>query len=286
MAQAVIKNAIELEAIREGGKILAGILRTLVSRVKSGVTTAELDREAERLMREAGGEPSFKGYHSGGPVPFPSTICASLNEEVVHAPAVPSRTLKAGDIFKIDIGMRWPGEKLRMENATAFGGVSLMAAKNGEWRMLSDGLCTDMAVSVVVGKMSPESQRLLDTTRKALEAGIAVVRDGARVSDIGKAVEAVVKKQGYGIVRDMVGHGVGYGVHEKPEIPNFWRKGLRDNILKEGMVICIEPMVNLGTHQIGMLDDQWTMVTADKSLSAHFEHTIIVRRDHGEVVTL
>lgn len=271
MTLRLIKTELELEAIRQGGKILAGILRTLVGRVKAGVTTAEIDAEAERLMREAGGEPSFKGYHAGGPVPFPSTICASLNAEVVHAPATPARTLKEGDIFKIDIGMRWPGEKLRMKNA--------------EWRILKDGLCTDMAVSVSVGKATAQAQALMDTTQQALEAGIAVVRDGARVSDIGKAVEAVVKKQGYGIVRDMVGHGVGYGVHEAPEVPNFWRKGLRDSVLKEGMVICIEPMVNLGTHQVGMLDDQWTVVTADQSISAHFEHTIIVRRDHGEVVT-
>ncbi len=271
MTKSLIKSELELDAIRQGGKILAGILRTLVKRVKPGVTTAELDAEAERLMREAGGEPSFKGYHAGGPVPFPSTICASLNAEVVHAPASPARTLKTGDILKIDICMRWPGEKLRMENA--------------KWKTLSDGLCTDMAVSVSVGTVSPEIQELMEITRKSLEAGIAVVRDGARVSDIGKAVEAVVKKQGYGIVQDMVGHGVGYGVHEAPEIPNFWRKGLRDSVLQEGMVICIEPMVNLGTHKVGMLDDQWTVVTADRSPSAHFEHTIIVGRDYGEVVT-
>lgn len=271
MAAELVKTEVELEAIRQGGKLLAEIVRMLVKRVKPGVTTAEIDTEAERFMREAGGEPSFKGYHAGGPVPFPSTICASINAEVVHAPALPSRTLKNGDIFKIDIGMRWPGGKLRM--------------KNEEWRKLKDGLCTDMAVSVAVGKISSEGQLLMKTTKDALEAGIAVVRAGARVSDIGKAVEAVIKKQGYGIVQDMVGHGVGYGVHEAPEIPNFWRNGLRDSVLKEGMVICIEPMVNCGTHQVGMLDDQWTVVTADQSLSAHFEHTIIVGRDSGEVAT-
>lgn len=250
------KTAEELELIRQGGKRLGRILERLCKMVKPGITTEELDVAAERMIRECGGEPAFKGYKPRPDHPaFTTTICCSLNSEVVHAPAVPSRVIKEGDLVKIDIGMRYKG------------------------------LYTDMARTVMVGKVDKKARELVKVTERALKIGIKQVRAGRKVSHISKAIEKYVEKSGFGIVRDLVGHGVGYKVHEPPEVPNYWVDGFPDVELKEGMVIAIEPMVNLGLWRVNVKEDGWTIVTADSKPSAHFEHTVIVRKRGAEVVT-
>src|SRR3989338_1213978 len=244
-----IKTPEELELIRQGGKKMGKILDRLCKMVAPGVTTEELDVAAERMIRDAGGEPAFKGYvPRPGIIPFPTTICASINHEVVHAPAVPSRMIKEGDLVKIDIGMKWPKGK---------------------------GFFTDTARTVVVGKVDKKIAKLIEVTERALKLGIKQVRAGNRVSQISKAIEAYVEKFGLSIVRDLVGHGVGYKVHEPPEIPNYWQEGFPDCVLEEGMVIAIEPMVNLGGWRVKVQPDGWTIVTVDGKPSAHFEHTVI-----------
>ena len=256
MQEATVKSPEELKLIIQGGKRLGKILDKLCRMVKAGVTTEELDCAAERMIREVGGEPAFKGYAPRvGVTPFSTTICASLNHEVVHAPAVPSRVIKEGDVVKIDIGMQYKG------------------------------LYTDTARTVIVGKVDKKLRELVKVTEKALKIGIKQVRTSRRVSHISKAIEKYLDKSGFGIVRDLVGHGVGYRVHEPPEVPNFWQEGFPDCTLQEGMVIAIEPMVNLGTWRVNVQPDGWTIVTADGKPSAHFEHTVIVRKRGAEVVT-
>lgn len=253
---ATIKTPQELEMIRQCGKKLARVLDRLCKMAKPGVTTEELDVAAERMIRDAGGDPAFKGYKPRQDVPpFPTTVCLSLNEEVVHAPAVPSRQIKDGDLVKIDIGMKYKG------------------------------FYTDTARTVVVGKVDRKVRNLVKVTEKALKTGIKQVRAGRRVSHISKAIEKYLDESGFGIVRDLVGHGVGYRVHEPPEIPNYWQEGFPDTVLQEGMVIAIEPMVNLGTWRVNIESNGWTIVSADKSPSAHFEHTVIITKRGAEVVT-
>ncbi len=267
-----VKTPQELELIRKGGKRLAKILDKLCKMVKAGVTTEELDVVAERMIRECGGEPAFKGYAPRmGITPFPTTICASLNSEVVHAPAVPSRRIKEGDLVKIDIGMKWPRPTFSVGKSS------------GE--QAHAGFFTDHARTVIVGKVDKKTAQLVEVTEKALKVGIKQVRAGNRVSQISKAIEKYIEKSGFGIVRDLVGHGVGYKVHEPPEIPNFWTDGFPDCVLEEGMVIAIEPMVNLGSWRVNVKENGWTIVTADGKPSAHFEHTIIVRKRGAEIVT-
>ncbi len=267
-----IKTLEELELIRQGGKKMGRILDRLCKMVKPGVTTEELDCAAERMIRDAGGEPAFKGYAPRPDVtPFATTICASLNSEVVHAPAVPSRVIKDGDLVKIDIGMKWPRPTF-----------SVGKSSGGQAR---SGFFTDHARTVIVGKVDKNVRELVKVTERALKIGIAQVRAGRRVSHISKAIEKYVEKFGFGIVRDLVGHGVGYKVHEPPEIPNFWTEGFPDCVLEEGMVIAIEPMINLKGWRVKVQPDGWTIVTVDGSPSAHFEHTVIVRKRGAEVVT-
>jgi len=244
-----------IEKLRRGGAVLSRILGDLVSLAKPGVTTEELDIYAEREMRKEGGEPAFKGYMGGGSVPFPGTVVTSLNDEVVHAPPVPGRELKEGDLLKLDIGFRY------------------------------EGLYTDMAVSIPIGKPAPEVVELLYTTQRSMYAGIDAIRPGKQIRDIGRAVQEVVDKQGYGIVRDLVGHGIGHGIHEDPQIPNYDNPDMPKVKIKKGMVLAIEPMVNMGSWEIELADDQWTIVTADKSLSAHFEVTVAVTEDGYEILT-
>lgn len=244
-----------LEALRHGGAVLSRILGDLVDMAKPGVSTAELDAYAEAEMRKEGGEPSFKGYKGGSSVPFPGTVVTSINEEVVHAPPVPGRIVKEGDILKLDIGFRYKD------------------------------LCTDMAVSIPIGEVSPEVMRLLYTTQTSLYAGLDAIRPGRQIRDIGKAVQKVVDRKGYGVVRDLVGHGVGHGVHEDPQIPNYDNPDMPRVKIKKGMVLAIEPMVNMGSWEIELADDQWTIVTADGSLSAHFEVTVAVTNDGYEIIT-
>jgi len=258
-----IKSPEAIKQITKGGKILGKILSELVKMCKPGVSTWEIDQQAEKLILKAGGRPSFKDYRNRPEdIPFPSTICASINEQLVHAYAKKSIKLRKGDIFSIDIGMEWPYKK--------------------NYR----GFFTDTAITVAVGDISEEVMELMRVTHESLQVGIKAVKPGNTIADIGKAIEQYVKFQGkYGIVRDLVGHGVGYEVHEDPRIPNFYDKNLESWVLKPGMVIAIEPMISLGDYKIQTAKDGWAIEMADKSLCAHFEHTIVVDKRGSEVVT-
>lgn len=263
-----IKTKEEIETIRDGGRHLAAILKKVEKLARPGVSTRDLDEEAERLIHEAGGEPSFKGYRiQETRVPFPCSLCTSLNDEVVHGIPRKNRILKNGDIVGLDIGMRWPSEA----SAKEAGGLR--------------GLYTDMAVTAGVGKISKQAEDLLQATKDALGVGIQTVRAGAHVGDIGYAIEQYLKKYRYGIVRDLAGHGVGHALHEEPLIPNYGKPGTGAE-LKEGMVIAIEPMATLGDWRVALDEDEWTFRTADGSLAAHFEHTIAVTKDGADVLTV
>ena len=268
-----IKKPQEIEQIREGGKLMGEILEKLVPMVKPGVSGFEIDAEAERLIREVGGVPAFKGYRSRrSDPPFPATICFSLNEEVVHGIPTKDKIIKDGDLVTLDIGMEFPTP-----------GLQFLGGKN---KGTKAGFFTDTALTIAVGKISEKSQKLLDVTRVALEKGIAAAQPGNTVADIGRAIEDYVHSQGkYGIVEDLTGHGVGHAVHEEPSVPNYYDKKLESWILEPGVVIAIEPMIALGTHRVDIARDGWTIFTADKSLSAHFEHTLVITEDGPEVVT-
>jgi methionyl aminopeptidase len=217
------------------------------------------------LIQEAGGRPSFKGFKSDkNDKPFPSALCTSINNEVVHAPALPSRELKTGDIMNIDIGMEYP------------------LGKNSP---TGRGYYTDMAVTVAAGKASREAQKLMRVTKEALYLGLEQVRPGNSLNNIGQAIERYVKASGFSIVRDLVGHGVGYEVHEDPQVPNYEMPGNKKIILKPGMVLAIEPMVNVGGFEIKNGPDGLTIVTSDGSLSAQFEHTVVVTEQGHEIMT-
>jgi len=244
-----IKSEKEIQIIREGGRILAGILREVENKSLPGVTTEELNRLAESLIFKYKGKPSFKGY-----LGFPATLCTSINEEVVHA--VPSkRVLKEGDILSLDLGMEY------------------------------GGFHSDMAVTIPIGKVSPEAQRLIRVTKKSLKRAIRNVKPGNTLGDIGNSVQRYVESQKMGVVRELCGHGIGRDLHEEPQILNYGKrhKGLE---LKKGMVICIEPMVTLGDWHIKENKDHIGFVTRDGSLSAHFEHTIAVLKNGPEVLTV
>ncbi|MDO8667599.1 MAG: type I methionyl aminopeptidase [bacterium] len=258
-----IKKVDEIELIRQGGKILGQIMKKLISEVKPGVTTGHLEKLADFLIIEAGGRPSFKGFkQSAGDRPFPTALCASINNEVVHAPALPSRELKSGDIITIDVGMEYPFSSGRK------------------------GYYTDMAATIAVGKVSREAQKLIKVTKLALAHGIEQVRPGNSLNSLGKAVEQYVKKaSGFSVVRDLVGHGVGYELHEDPQIPNYELPYNKKIILKPGMVLAIEPMVNVGDYNIKTGADGLTILTADGSLSAQFEHTVVVTEEGYEILT-
>jgi methionyl aminopeptidase len=243
------RSADELVKLRASNQLVARILEALRAMVVPGATTAEIDAEAERLVREAGAQPAFKGYRG-----FPATICASRNHEVVHG--IPSATtLVEGDILSIDMGVKL------------------------------DGYYGDSAVTVGGGAISAEAQRLLDVTEASLYRGIDAVKPGARVSDIGQAVQEYVEAQGFTVVREFVGHGIGTKLHEEPQIPNYGPGG-RGPRLAEGMVLAIEPMVNVGKPGVRVLSDGWTAITVDEKLSAHFEHTVAVTADGVEILTL
>lgn len=243
------RSAAELERLARVNALVARVLAELMGAAAPGVTTRDLDRLAEQRLVEAGAAPAFKGYHG-----YPATICASVNEQVIHG--IPTdRKLVEGDIVSIDMGARL------------------------------DGFYGDSAVTVPVGKISPEAERLLAVTQAALERAIAVVRAGARVHDIGAAVQQHVEAHGYSVVREFVGHGIGTSLHEEPQIPNYGTAG-RGARLAEGMVLAIEPMVNAGKAAVKVLSDGWTAVTKDGSLSAHFEHTVAVTATGCRVLTL
>ena len=245
----VCKSPGEIERMRAANALVADVLAELAAMVKPGVTTQELDRVAERLVREGGAEPAFKGYRG-----YPATLCASVNEQVVHG--IPSaRQLVEGDILSLDMGVKL------------------------------NGFFGDSAVTVPVGRISEDAQRLLVVTQEALQHGIAQVRVGNRVSDIGHAIQEHVERHGFSVVREFVGHGIGAALHEEPQIANYGEPG-RGPRLAEGMVLAIEPMVNMGRPAVKVLADGWTAVTRDGSLSAHFEHTVAVTRQGPLVLTL
>ncbi|MDD4289791.1 MAG: type I methionyl aminopeptidase [Patescibacteria group bacterium] len=252
-----IKKTNEIEILERGGKILGSILRKVGEAVKQGVSTKFLDDLAEKLILDAGGVPSFKGYGDGNP--FPATLCTSINHEVVHCIPKEDRILQNGDIIGLDVGMKWPNNKA--------------------------GLYTDCAITVPVGCVDRQILELLDVTQGALQEAINFIKPGVFVNDIGEVIEKYVESRGrYGIVRDLVGHGVGYKVHESPIIPNF-KVYEKSEKLKPGMVLAIEPMINLGGHEIEFNDNGWDIVTSDKSASAHFEHTIVVTESACKVLT-
>lgn len=235
--------------MREANALVAGVLAELSGMVKPGVSTQELDAIAERLVRDGGAEPAFKGYRG-----YPATLCASVNEQVVHG--IPSsRRLVEGDILSLDMGVKL------------------------------NGFYGDSAVTVPVGQISEETKQLLAVTQAALERGIAQVRIGGRISDIGHAIQQHVESHGFSVVREFVGHGIGAALHEEPQIANYGEPG-RGPRMAEGMVLAIEPMVNMGRPAVKVLADGWTAVTRDGSLSAHFEHTVAVTKQGPLVLTL
>lgn len=249
-----LKTESEIAILREGGKRLAKILQELSSLVKPGVTTLELDQKAQQLIKELGDQPAFLNYKpKGHKLPYPAALCTSVNEEVVHG--IPNNLpLVEGDIITLDLGL------------------------------IHDGLYTDSAITVPVGKVSEEAELLISRTKQALEEGIKAIKLNGRIGDIGFAIEQFVKPFGYGIVRDLSGHGVGYGVHEDPYVPNYGLKNTGEKI-EAGLVIAIEPMLTLGTEETDVLDDGYTIVTTDGRLAAHFEHTIAITKSGVEVLT-
>lgn len=245
----IYKSEHEIEYIRQACKLTADTLTVLIEAVKPGISTKELDTIAEDYIRSHGGIPSCKGYYG-----YPATICASINDQVVHG--IPSeRKLKNGDIISIDL-------------------VSSINGYHG-----------DSAVTVPVGNVNPKTMKLLKITEESLFKGIEQAVVGNRIGDISYAVQKYTEAAGYGVVRDFVGHGLGREMHEDPQIPNFGEPH-KGPLLKPGMVLCIEPMINMGTHKVHILDDDWTAVTQDGKMSAHFEHTIVITENGPEILTM
>ncbi len=244
-----IKNQREIEFLRQGGKILARVLNTVMATVRPGVSTQELNDLAEKLILEAGAEPSFKNYQG-----FPAVLCTSVNEQVVHAIPRPDVIIRDGDIIGLDLGLWYKG------------------------------LCTDMARTVGVGHISNENRRLIRVTERALGKALAQVSPGNRIGDISAAVQRWVESQGFSVVRSLFGHGVGYAVHEEPRIPNYGRPHTGP-VLETGMVLAIEPMVTVGHYDVHTADDGWSISTRDRSLAAHTEDTVVVTDDGCEILT-
>jgi methionyl aminopeptidase len=244
----VCKSSAEIEKMRAANQVVSDVLAELAAMVAPGVTTADLDRTAERLVRSAGAEPAFKGYRG-----YPATLCASVNDQVVHG--IPAdRKLLEGDIISLDMGVKL------------------------------NGFFGDSAITVPVGRVPEAVLRLLRVTQEALDKGIEQVRPGGRISDIGHAIQQHVEANGFSVVREFVGHGIGAALHEEPQIANYGEPG-RGPRLAEGMVLAIEPMVNMGRPAVKVLSDGWTAVTRDGSLSAHFEHTVAVTKHGSSVLT-
>jgi len=245
-----LKSARELDLMAQGGKILAATVETLRAAVRPGISTGELDRIAEEFIRgHEGAVPAFKGLYG-----FPGSICASVNSEIVHGIPSPKRVLKEGDIISIDVGVGYRG------------------------------YFTDSATTVPVGEISADARELLDVTQRALEAGIGAAVLGNHIGDIGVAVQTVVERAGFSVVRDLVGHGIGVEFHEEPQVPNYGKPKRREKLVP-GLTIAIEPMVNLGGPATKTLGDRWTIVTLDGSLSAHFEHTVAIAAGGPLVLT-
>lgn len=246
----VLKTSRELQIMKEACRIAAGALQTIGKAVEPGVTTAELDKMAEDYIRSQGGEPNFKNYHG-----YPATACISINNEVIHG--IPSKTRKicAGDIVSVDLGAKF------------------------------NGYHGDNAATFACGDISPEAKRLIDATRESLYEGIKAAVAGSRIGDISNAVQTYVEAKGFSVVRKFVGHGIGTQLHEAPEVPNFGTAG-RGIRLMPGMTLAIEPMVNAGGYDVKIMPDGWTVKTTDGSLSAHFEHTIVITADGPKIMTI
>lgn len=250
----IIKTPQEIEILREGGKILAQILQKVSQQVKPGISTKDLDDYAYKLITDGGDKPAFLNYRSRtDEEPYPATLCTSVNNEIVHGIPRKNKILKEGDIISLDLGLN------------------------------HKGLFTDHAITVPVGQISKKDQKLIDDTKQALEVGIWSAQGGATVGDIGYTIESFVAKR-YGIVRELSGHGVGKKVHEDPFIPNYGRRGKGEKLVP-GMVIAIEPMLNLGRDDIVSSGDNYSIRTADGSHSAHFEHTILITEGEPEILT-
>ncbi len=245
-----LKSQREIEVMAEGGKILAETVRLMERSVRAGMTTADLDRIAEEFIRSHDGAvPSFKGLYD-----FPASICSSINNEIVHGIPSRKRVLLEGDVVSIDVGVKYRGYH------------------------------TDSATTVAVGDISDESARLLSATRASLDAGVRAARPGNHLGDIGAAIQQVVESAGFSVVRDLVGHGIGTGFHEEPQVPNYGKpnRGIR---LVPGLTIAIEPMVNIGKPGIRTMPDRWTVVTVDGTRSAHFEHTVAITESGPRILT-
>jgi methionyl aminopeptidase len=250
-----IKTPEEIKILREGGKQLASVLYQVAEKAKPGIATIELDELAEKLIKKAGCEPSFKNYKTKeDKIPYPASLCVSVNDEIVHGIPSRDRILKEGDIVGLDLGMKY---------------------KN---------LYTDMAITVPIGKINKQAKKLIETAEKSLAEGIRIIKEGNYIGDIGFAIQKYVEKKGFSVVRKLVGHGVGHKAHEDPEIPNFGKKGTRE-ILKSGMVLALEPMITAGSPDIVLDSDNWTWKTKDGSSAAHFEHTVAVTKNGAEIIT-
>lgn len=245
-----IRGAEEVESMERAGQIVARTLAAIKEMVAPGLSTMDLENRASEVIAACGGKPAFKGYRG-----YPACICASVNEQVVHGIPSIKRVLHEGDIVSIDLGV------------------------------IYEGFYGDAALTVPVGDISAEARKLLEVTKEALDVALLEARDGRRVSDIGYAVQSHVERAGFSVVRNFVGHGIGKRLHEEPQIPNFGRPG-RGPRLKSGMTLAIEPMVNAGGFDVKVLEDGWTAVTTDRSLSAHFEHTVLVTPEGGRPLTI
>jgi methionyl aminopeptidase len=245
-----VKTDAEIQSMRQSGKMLATVLKVLSAKIEAGMSTKDLSDLAKIELKALGGQPSFLGYQG-----FPDIICISVNDEVVHGIPRASKIIQSGDLVSMDFGVTYRG------------------------------MITDSAVTVIVDRpLKPQHDLLVNNTKKSLEAGISVVKNGVKVIEIGAAVERILNKGHYGIVRDLVGHGVGHDLHEDPNIPNYADRASTEQLVK-GMTIAIEPMATLGTEKVVMDPDKWTIRTADGSLAAHFEHTVLINENGAEIIT-
>ena len=272
-----IKSATEISIIREGGRRLAAILSLLLKEVKPGASTSSLEALANKLIVEAGGASAFKDYPMGSGIFFPSTLCVSINNEVVHGSALPDRIIKSGDIVDLDFGMEWPATPELQE----------------EWQAPVNshsphgGFYTDMCATVGAGKISADAKKLIKVTRECLDLGIRQAQPGNTINDIARAVSSHAAKYGYGVVRDLVGHGVGYEPHEEPDVFNFVIKenSSENLVLKPGMVIAIEPMINEGDWRVKVASNGYTVLTRDNSWSAHLAPTVAITEKGPQILT-
>jgi methionyl aminopeptidase len=244
-----VKTANEILAMRESGRMLATVLQLLSDKLEVGMSTKQLADIARDETKRLGGKPAFLGFQG-----FPDVLCVSINEEVVHGIPRASKIIASGDIVSLDFGVTYKG------------------------------MITDAAISRIAGKARAEDKALVETTAESLQAGVSVLRDGVKTGDIGASVAAVLASHNYGIVRDLVGHGVGHELHEDPNIPNYGRRGTGP-LLRSGMTIAIEPMATVGSYEIYIAEDGWTIITTDHSRAAHFEHTLLITDDGAEILT-